>query len=155
MVSLAQIAAEQDTWCQGSNRLSVLQVPENCFCSCIRTMDRRRLTTRGQGNGSESDQTHAGIDVRIAASRAGKQVNTQAAAVLATLAGLPHLHTLDLASSSSQYLPSFRDLERCKALQARCQRQLVPRCYGDVGRTGERSLAMRARLGWLALSSDA
>ena len=41
--------------------------------------------------------------------------------MLATLPGLPHLHTLALASSSSQYLPSFRDLERCRALQVRCR----------------------------------
>ena len=51
--------------------------------------------------------------------RAGKQVNTQAAAVLAVVSHMPRLHTLELASSSSQYLPSFRDLERCRAPQAR------------------------------------
>ncbi len=45
-------------------------------------------------------------------------MNTQAAAVLAVVSRMPRLHTLELASSSSQYLPSFRDLERCRAPQA-------------------------------------
>ena len=45
-------------------------------------------------------------------------MNTQAAAVLAVVSRMPRLHNLELASSSSQYLPSFRDLERCRAPQA-------------------------------------
>ena len=83
------------------------------------------------------------VNLHFAVSHAGKQVNAQAAAVLAMLSGLPHLHTLDIASSSSQYLPSFRDLERCKACQARCRGQPLPPCCGGVKYGGELSLAVR------------
>ena len=72
-----------------------------------------------QGRAGERGHAHVTAEQGIAAPRAGKQVNTHAAAALATLSGLPHLHTLDLASSSSQYLPTFRDLQRCSAPQAR------------------------------------